>query len=676
MKKIYITILLIFFGLIFHSWFLPGTISGFDHPYYFSERLREFNFVPFAWDTALGGNGLGQNIVAVFWVETFVRIVTSVFSNIFRLPWEMVQRVGWFFPYIVLSIFIPYYFLKSLRFKAANPLVYVIGSIVFSVNTYILMIIAGGQMNIALAYAFSPVILLQFIKSQDDLRLPKRKQLKHSIISGVLFALLLLLDLRLALLIFVAGFLYWALWFLYSFPYLLKKLEIVMVKHILLCAFVIPVLVTFSLHAFWILPQGISQQDPIKEGGAAYSSTNAVNFFSFAKLENTISLLHPNWPENIFGKVSFMKPEFLFIPILAFIGLLFLQKSEKDKQIKLFILYFALLGLLGAFLAKGTNDPFGGWYVWAFSHIPGFSLFRDSTKFYLYIAVSYLVLIPFSLWSISEWLTKKLKQRNLSWGFIFICLLYLLFLIRPALLGKLDGTLQTAIVPEDYFVLHDFLVHDTSFSRTLWIPLRQRYGFYDSTHPAVNAQDLFQIYDQKNLLTKLRDKKTEKLLQNSNIKYVIVPIDAEKELFLKDRKYSEQKYVETIKKVQAINWLRPVKQFTKLHVFVVSGVKDHFWSPNSNLKIHYVVVNPTEYKVSVQNAHVGDRLVFAEHYDQHWLAGSLSSQLYEKKFNSFVLSRSGNYTLEVRYPLQQWVTVGEVISFVALLIVVISIIFL
>ena len=36
------------------------------------------------------------------------------------------------------------------------------------------------------------------------------------------------------------------------------------------------------------------------------------------KPPHALSLLHPNWPENLFGKVYFLQPEFLILPILAF----------------------------------------------------------------------------------------------------------------------------------------------------------------------------------------------------------------------------------------------------------------------------------------------------------------------------------------------------------------------
>ena len=173
---------------------------------------------------------------------------------------------------------------------------------------------------------------------------------------------------------------------------------------------IIPLFGLIALHAFWILPAILTHQNPLEQLGSAYSTTGAVKFFSFAALENALSLLHPNWPENLFGKTYFMKPEFLGLPILAYISLLFISTKEKTKEQKKtvqYVLYFALLALIAAFLAKGANDPFGEIYLWMFTNIPGFGVFRDSTKWYVLIAISYSLLIPFSLKHLQDIFKKK-----------------------------------------------------------------------------------------------------------------------------------------------------------------------------------------------------------------------------------------------------------------------------
>jgi hypothetical protein len=448
--------------------------------------------------------------------------------------------------------------------------------------------------------------------------------------------------------------------------------------------FALPIVIAVLLHAFWLLPTKMIGGNPVQELGAAYSTTSAVKYFSFATFENSISLLHPNWPENIFGKVGFMKPEFLLLPILAFSSLFFVLTKEKRKsKERRYVIFFSLLALLGAFLAKGANDPFGGIYLWMFAHVPGFMLFRDPTKWYTLVALSYAVLIPFSISKIYEWIRSRQKfsifnfhfslksqYLNLQNCFLFLVFCALLFLIRPALLGRLTGTFRPTTVPTEYQNLEQFLSSQDQFSRALWVPTTQRFGYTSSLHPAIPARDYFNAYDNKKLLGILAQKDTQTFLQEAGVKYIIVPDDSEKEIFLKDRKYDDVQHQEILKQVAALPNVTAKQGFGNIGVFALPNPKDHFWSPNV-LNISYHQINPTEYQVHVRDAKQGSRLVFSESFDKHWLLThpefKIQSSEFDGKFNSFVLPKDGDYTFNVMYTPQKWVDVGLFISLLSLL---------
>ena len=181
-----------------------------------------------------------------------------------------------------------------------------------------------------------------------------------------------------------------------------------------------------------------------------------------------------------------MRPEFLILPILAFSALFFvnLKKSRNSQLENLKICNFALLALLGAFLAKGSNPPFGKVYLWLFDNLPGMSLFRDSSKFYTLVALSYSLLIPFTISKIYKRLEKK---GYLSKIFLFFVTCYLLFLVKPALLGQLGGTFKAKNVPEEYLVFKDFIHGQKKSFQVLWVPRWQRFGFSSNRHRAVSA---------------------------------------------------------------------------------------------------------------------------------------------------------------------------------------------
>src|SRR4029079_9609109 len=148
----------------------------------------------------------------------------------------------------------------------------------------------------------------------------------------------------------------------------------------ILYLFIIPGVITFLLHFYWIFPIIMMGRNPASDLSDIYTSSQSLAFFSFAKLENAIGLLHPNWPENIFGKVAFLRPEFLLLPIFAFSSLFFVEKEDKAK--KILLLSLILLSIISIFLAKVTNEPFGEIYKFLFNAVPGFVMFRDSTKWY------------------------------------------------------------------------------------------------------------------------------------------------------------------------------------------------------------------------------------------------------------------------------------------------------
>ncbi|MBI2033157.1 MAG: hypothetical protein HYT10_01690 [Candidatus Levybacteria bacterium] len=420
--------------------------------------------------------------------------------------------------------------------------------------------------------------------------------------------------------------------------------------------------------------------------GSEYVTTNAVQYLSFATFEQGFSLLHPYWPENIFGKVGFMKPEFLLLAVIAYTSFIF--SPFKNSHTRRYILFFAILGLIGSFLAKGANEPFGNIYVWLFQHFPGFMMFRDPTKWYTLIAVSYSVLIPFSIKSIFDLLNNQpkstfsrviafnIKSKVLSLNiqniFLIGVLLYLLFLIKPALFGELRGTFIPHTIPDEYIKLEGFLSSQPQFFRTFWVPTVGRYGLRSEQYPAVSAQEYFRIYDKGQLLKKLKENGIEKKLQELSVKYLIVPYDSEGEIFLNDRKYDNRQYVKTIKEIEKISWLKRVASFRQIGVFELNDAKTHFFSPQ-NRDLSFTYRNPTEYIVYVKNAKKNDLIVFSESFDSHWVAnigGNLiQSDPYNKLFNSFRLPKDGSYTFMVYYAPQKFVNIGLVVSIFTIFLV-------
>lgn len=653
---IVISILLL---VIYRAWFFSETIVGGDMSYMYKSMLNDYQLLPYAWQWSLNGGFGGFSGPYLF--TYFPSIPIIVFGKLLQLDWNIVARLCQLFLFIVIAIFSTKYFINTL-FPKSKWYLLSIGIVLF--NTYTLMLVGGGQTIVALAYAFAPVVLASFIKviNCKDFTI---KTLKLSVIAGLVLSIQIMLDVRFVYVTLIAVGVY----FIFRAISLLKNRQFKKLCLSIVYIFILPASLSVLINAYWMLATLLNKSNPIEDLGAAYSSADAVRFLSFAKLENTLSLLHPNWPENIFGKVSFMRSEFLIYPLLAFASLLFVRKSKKEE--KQYVLYFSLLGLLGAFLAKGANDPFGDLYIWLFDNVPGFIMFRDATKWYVLIVLSYIVLIPLTLSKVITLLSDRSTYSKFIVLGIVLCVC--LFSIRPALLGELRGTFTYHTLPNEYKQLEQFLSQQDTFYRTLWVPNIQRYGYTTSTHPAITVENLFRESSVEKSLAHLTEENSQETLQEAGIKYIIVPLDSEGELFVEDRKYSEKKYIQTITTLEDIAWITKVREFGKIQVFEVSNPKDKFWSTNSEVKLSYTVHSPVKISLVADNARKGDIVILTDTFDQKWIARVHGQEIepkpYEKKYTSFVLPDNGTNSLEIEYRAQNLIYIGGIITIGTLLLV-------
>jgi hypothetical protein len=602
-------------------------LSG-DFRFFWLENIKDFATLPFAWDSSLN-TGIGASQLSSLWITSFFNF-TAFFSRL-GLSWSLIQLFFWILPAILLSFFCSFFLFKTLfKFKVWYP---ALAGIIYALNTYFLMILTGGQIGVSLSYSIAPLVLLGFIK------IAEKPSLKTILIGGLILGFQIMLDPRISYITLIAVFFY----LLFNF----SKLKTIRSVYRLLSPFVI----VFLLNSFWIIPLVLAKNSSFPVG---FDSVSGFKFFSFAKLENSISLLHPNWPENIFGKVYFLDPKFLILPIVAFSSLFFVSKI-KDLRIKTYVLFFSLVGLLGAFLAKGANEPLGIVNEFLFKYLPGMTMFRDPTKWYMLIALSYSILIPYAIRQVSKY-----------FRFTFILfVIYFLYLATP-----IFKQIKISHVPQEYVQLKDFLNNQKAFSRTLWIPQWQRFGYFSNNHPAIGREELLKGNVKKQI--SLLD---QNLLEDFSIKYVVIPYDLQSEIFLKDRKYDASQFNAAVAGLKKIPWLEQKNGFGKIEVFEVPSPKDHFWTTSEKLSLQYKYISSVEYRVEVKNAKKNDLLVFSEGYDKNWTAiisskSKVKSQKFDGKFNSFILPEGGNYTLDIYYEPQKWVNIGLWISGSTLLVIV------
>lgn len=513
-------------------WYFASGDAGF----YFTEQLKQLSWLPVPWHSEYG---FGAFTLDRMWFDYPYLFVIKALSSI-GFSWWFIDKLLW----LAVTFVAVYSSYRLAKYILGNAQSATLGSIIYSANTYILLLFAGGQIGVALAYALLPLVLLKFIESVDS----QKADIQRFITNGLWFALLIAFDLRFAYLVVLAILLYIAC----SVEMAIRRL--VFVIKIL----AVPFLVAGLVHFFWILPELIAGGGGASSLGNEFTNPGILKFLSFADFSHAFGLLHPNWPENLFGKVYFMQPEFLIIPILAFCAFLFIEKKSTDTIRK--ISFFALIVLIGAFFAKGVTEPFGGIFQWMFVHIPGFIMFRDPTKFYVFVTMGYSVLLPYALMRIGGKI--RLSEKTIFIVFIaFWC-----FTLRPVFLGQMKGNFQPPYLTTEYVQLKNTLVSDPRSSRTLWIPQKDAFAYMSEVHPFFASDQLFHNASISAIIVLTQKPEFMKSLADSGIGYVIVPTDLEKRLFLTDYRFNPDERDNLISALRKTNLIQD-KDFTNVAVF-------------------------------------------------------------------------------------------------------------
>ena len=667
-KLLIIAFFVISIILIFRNWFGMGEISAGDSGFYWQKNISNFSWLPVMWNYS----GLGSFIS---WQYSYIYLYLPIkILFYFSLKWVIIERIIWFFPFIILTIYSSYYFFKKFNFIDKYAW---LGIFVYSFNTYILMIVGGGQVSIFLAYAVFPLVLVRFLISY------KSPLVKNLIILGLCVSLLASFEPR------------------YSGMCLLISIFISIVASGLkitnLIKNILAILIIFiSLNFYWILPAVIF---PRAVYDASLNGKGWVDFLSNANFSNSLSFLHPLWPENIFGKTYLMRPEFLLLPIIVFLPLIFINiKKFKNifspEQRKVY--FFGLLLIItGAFVSKGTNPPFGNIYRYFYT-LPFFNTFRDPVKFYFITAVGYMITIPLFFTYYQKIIDRYWPRRKFIFNFLLIFFLaYWIFLLRPAFLGKLSGTFKAKSISIEYYQLENFFSNQNQFFRTLWIPNRQRFGYLSDIHPAINSDEFISpgicqkpfcnlqkeldsnwtdICDLTNRcyvsdLGYFLNTETEDQLKQISVKYLIVPTDPQGEIFINERSYSDSQRERLIDFLDTISWLKPVKQFSDLKIYELDNPKDLFFTDDINVKIDWKLITPTKYEINLTSNKI-NKIYFSQTFDPAWqllINGKIYPSLQNGQIMSFEVNQTGNFIASLEFIPQRYVLPGTIISILALL---------
>jgi hypothetical protein len=438
--------------LTYYMWFFSfATLYHGDWGFYNPISQKELLNLPTIWsNTGLGSVNIGASFYPtnVFW---------GILGHIFS--YGISERIIFLWPSVLFAG--PGSFLLFSKWLKYKPAAFV-GSLVYAYNGYF-MILRSGDLTIGVMYSIAPFIILSFVEALE------RRKLIYSILSGLICFVGSIYEFRIFYIIS------WVLISYLLFSFILntnkKSYFVVILKYSL------PIFLTvILLNIYWLV--GILKINDLTSNAIFSRGLWGGQYYNISE---AITLFHPFW--SLHGPTIFSQQSlplyYWIIPVLVVAGLYL----NRRKPIALF---FGYIGILGILLTKQQGLPFTGLYLWLYSHFPGFNAYREASKFYGLIALSYGLLIGMLIdWVINNWREGYSKKILLP---VFVVCVSALFLInlKPLITGEMGSLYVARSMPEDYEKLNKFISGQNNYFRTLWMPTFSTWGYYSDLHPELS----------------------------------------------------------------------------------------------------------------------------------------------------------------------------------------------
>jgi len=590
-------VLLLLIAIVSHrEWFNPFSILSSGDWYHWTDRATLE--LATSW-------GVWVNYV------NFGMVNIQIPFNIFMAIWSFVVRIGLSFdiaskltlfaPIAILSFISPYVFSKRLTHDVHVSFVV---ALFYGTTTYALI----NQVPIQFVYALSPLVFYFFIIALED------NKLQDWVVFSLFYWIAVCYEIRI---MYVVSF---VLFFYFIFHYFLVYKRYL--KAFIYCCFI-----TIFLSAFWLLP---SLQGSVSS--AVSSTTNRALFGGgLFSIQQAFTVFTWNWtgsrPDDQFVNQP-IQMYFWILPLILLMSF-FIVKFKFKKQ----VIFFWIVSLIGIILTKQSGKPFSDLYQYLFLHFPGFSLFREASKFYIVTVIGYTGLLSFTLLHIKQ-------KRPLIFIFISFVLCSSFFLnLKPLLDESAQGLFVSKEPSSDYGVVESFIESKPYYFRTLWVPVYSRWSFFNNIHPQTSLVSSTGS-EWKNLIKKQIDplinndrlteifssKFSNQLLNISSLRYVIVPIRdiANDDDFYKD--YGERQFF--IDELDKLPYLQRIDiGTTELVVYENADYRPHIYTTRNQETIYgnipfeqvdFQFRNPTEYQISLKNISDPVYVNFSESYHPDW----------------------------------------------------------
>ncbi|PID31954.1 hypothetical protein CR970_03035 [Candidatus Saccharibacteria bacterium] len=472
---------------------LSPLVSG-DWPYYYGQTLKEWSPFHPLW---INYDSLGRGIVQANFIGLF-----SIYALLAHLGmnFETISRLLFFIPVAILT---PLFSYVSLKRVSNSPLGAIVGTFVYSINSYFL-VIQGGHMHLAVTYALAPLAYFYAlgIKQRDVLGLV------------LVVWLVSLYDVRMSLVIMGVSTLLAA----YN-RYSLGILRLSFVRQMFVATIAL-----VSLSSFWALPMVAREASVLQENRFGQAALNWVEH------TNALGLHHPFWSSEGVTDFTFHQPQpyDYTISLLVILALLLLRTRYHRLT-----LFFAILATASIVLLLQNNSLLGGLYDNIYRLIPLMSMFRESTKMYFFVLFSYAAILSIFIRCVPKLFDHyhdKKYTNSLLAAYAGLVVLSTCLVSMPYLRGNYVKTFREEKISDEISSINDLVApNDSESYRNLWISRVPKFARFTQEKPSLDMFALSATWNAGNQQVDptdyLKNDSIKGLLDMANIKYVIVPAD-------------------------------------------------------------------------------------------------------------------------------------------------------
>lgn len=423
-----------------HSWLSTQPLAAGDWAWRDGPRLSSYFPWPGIWDPSLGPGGANR-FLAAFRYPVYA---AAGFMSRLGASWTLIEKVLYFVPFAALlpvaGWLLAREIMGSTRWTLLTPLL-LLG------NTYFL-IESNGEIPLTLSEAIGMMALLGFLRAM------RRRSLGWALLTGLLVAAASAFDIRPAYLCVVLMAMYFVILGLTTLKWR------VLVRRGILAALVVAVYV--GTQAFWLLPL-------LSYHGNAGFPIPPTPDFPILTLGHGLAGVIALWTGGLpsVNRQAPLNPLFLTLPLVALMPLIARRLTPE-------IVWLAVAALLFGYFVNTNNPPFGGIYDWMYSHVPGWSLFREGSKFLFVVGMAYAILIPIALKMAVEWAATRTSSlgrslvRTLGTAAAFGVVAISTWTVGVLQSGALDSTTNPTAEPASFTTLSGMLARDSRPGSLLW----------------------------------------------------------------------------------------------------------------------------------------------------------------------------------------------------------------